>query len=236
MEQIETVEGPLVLLVEANARLGRELASALRAKGYRSILASTGRAAVAEAKTRNPDVVLLDLELSDVDGMSVLDEIRTWSRAPIIAISGRPGDADVVAALDLGADDCMTKPFGMNELLARLRRRLRGATHVMPARLETPFRTGALVVDLDMRRVAVDGNVVRLTPIEYKILATLVRRAGAVVTRQELLTEVWGPHCAGQGGYLRVYMVHLRKKVEPNPSEPRYIVTESRRGYRVATA
>ncbi len=231
--QASSSDGPLVLLVEDDESLQAVLQATLRAHGYRVSLAQSGKAALLEARTRNPDLIVLDLGLPDMDGLELLVTIREWSRAPVVVISARGDERDKVCALDGGADDYVTKPFGMQEFLARLRLSLRRVSDRRGVKQAGPFRTGDLVVDLHARRVSLRGKAVRLTPIEYKILATLVVHAGTVVAGRDLLAEVWGPQYVEQHRYLRVYMVHLRRKVEPTPSAPRYILTEAGVGYRL---
>jgi len=183
------------------------------------------------ARSHNPDLVLLDLGLPDADGLSVLQEIRTWSRRPVIIISARHQEREKVRALDLGADDYLTKPFGAAELLARIRVALRHA--IQSPNAEAVFLLGDLRVDLERRDVSVKGLPARLTPIEYRLLEALVRRAGKVATHQQLLTEVWGPSGEGQNHYLRIYMAQLRKKLEADPNRPRFFLTEPGVGYRL---
>ena len=228
-----TTEGPLVLLVEDDGNLQRVLRTALRAHGYRVVVVTGGQEALLEAKTRNPDIIVLDLGLPDIDGLDVMSRVREWSHAPVIVISARGNEQDKVIALDHGADDYVTKPFGMQEFLARLRLSLRRVAFRGVAEHDGPFRTGDLVVDLHARQVSLQGKPVRLTPTEYKILATLVLHAGTVVSGRDLLAEVWGPQYVEQDRYLRVYMVHLRRKVEPTPTTPRYVLTEPGVGYRI---
>ena len=229
----QTIEGPLVLVVEDDENLRRVLCASLRIQGYRTIASETGGKALLEAKTRNPDLVVLDLDLPDMDGLDFMARVREWSRAPVLVISARGREEDKVVALDQGADDYLTKPFGMNEFLARLRLALRRVSLQQGAQRAGPFQTGELVVDLHARKVTLQGRAVRLTPTEYKILATLVLHAGTVVSGRDLLAAVWGPHYVEQDRYLRVYMVHLRRKVEPTPTTPRYVLTEPGVGYRM---
>jgi two-component system, OmpR family, KDP operon response regulator KdpE len=223
----------LVLVVEDDAPLLRFLRATLTAHDYRWIEATTGEQALVEAATRLPDLVLLDLGLPDLDGVEVTRRLREWSTSPIIVISARGQEGDKVQALDAGADDYLTKPFGVGELLARMRVALRNAARAAAPGAEAVFRTGDLVVDLGARRVSVEGQEVHLTRTEYKLLATLVKNSGKVVTHRELLREVWGPGSVGQSHYVRVYMGQLRHKIEKDPARPRYLETETGVGYRL---
>ena len=224
---------PLVLVIEDEPQMLRFLKPALEGHGYRMIEATTGRDGLTQASTRSPDLVLLDLGLPDVDGLEVTGRIREWSRVPIVVISARGREDDKVAALDAGADDYVTKPFGVRELLARLRVALRHAAR--PGGEDSPrLELGPLVIDLEKRRVMREGEVVHLTPIEYRLLAELARNAGKVLTHSHLLRQVWGPGYAQQSHYLRVYMAQLRRKLEADPARPRYLVTEAGVGYRLA--
>jgi len=222
---------PRVLVVEDEAPLRRFLAPTLEASGYQVIAARTASEGIAMARSHNPDLMLLDLGLPDADGLTVLREFRAWSLRPVIIISARNQEREKVRALDQGADDYLTKPFGAAELLARLRVALRHA--VRTATPESVFRSGGLSVDLERREVSLDGAPVRLTPIEYRLLEALVHRAGRVATHQQLLTEVWGPGGEGQNHYLRIYMAQLRKKLEADPNRPRFFLTEPGVGYRL---
>ncbi|HSF31803.1 MAG TPA: response regulator [Candidatus Tectomicrobia bacterium] len=220
-----------VLIVDDEPQIRRFLKTSLSAHGYRVIEASCGREAIALTATERPDLVLLDLGLPDMDGLEVIHRLREWSTVPIIVVSVRGQEAEKVEALDGGADDYVTKPFGMGELLARLRAALR---HRLQAEVEEPvFRTGGLTVDLLRRVVTVDGREVKLTPKEYDLLRLLVTHAGKVITHQQLLREVWGPGSVYETHYLRVYIGQLRQKLEPNPARPHYLLTESGVGYRL---
>lgn len=221
----------LILLVEDEAPLRRFLVPTLAGQGYQLITASTASEGTAMARSHNPDLVLLDLGLPDADGLTVLAEIRSWSRRPIIIISARNQEREKVRALDQGADDYLTKPFGAAELLARIRVALR---HAAPStNLEPVFTLEGLRVDLERREVSVDGVPSRLTPLEYRLLEALVRRSGKVATHHQLLTDVWGPGGEGQNHYLRIYMAQLRKKLEADPNRPRFFLTEPGVGYRL---
>jgi two-component system KDP operon response regulator KdpE len=226
---------PLVLLIEDEPQMRRFLRTALESNDYRLVEAGTAREGLAHAAARNPDVILLDLGLPDRDGLEVARELREWSGTPIIVISARGQEADKVKALDLGADDYLTKPFGVEELLARIRVSLRHAARPPGAVPEPIFESGELRVDLPNRRVWRAGEEVHLTPTEYKLLVTLVRHAGKVLTHRMLLKEVWGPNYVNQAHYVRVYLAQLRQKVEADPARPRLLLTEPGVGYRLKT-
>jgi two-component system KDP operon response regulator KdpE len=225
---------PLVLVVEDEPQVMRYLRATLPAHGYRVLEAATGAQALVEAQTRLPDLGLLDLGLPDLDGIDVTRRIREWSAVPILVVSARGQERDKVEALDSGADDYLTKPFGTEELLARMRVALRHAAREAGGG-ETILETGGLKVDLAARRVFVDGEEVRLTRTEFNLLATMVRYSGKVVTHRQLLREVWGPGAAGRSHYVRVYMAQLRHKLERDPARPRYLETEIGVGYRLRT-
>ncbi len=220
-----------LLLIEDEPQVRRFLRATLPAHGYRLLEAETGEEGLRRASEHTPDVILLDLGLPDLDGTEVARRLREWSQAPIIVLSARGQEADKVGALDAGADDYLTKPFGTAELLARIRVALRRRQQA--AADEPVFSLGDLRVDLGRRQVFVAGRQVHLTPIEYKLLATLVRNAGKVVTHAQLLKEIWGPRHATQVQYVRVYMTQLRHKLEAEPARPRYLTTESGVGYRL---
>jgi two-component system KDP operon response regulator KdpE len=224
---------PVVLVVEDEPQMRRFLTAALESHEYRPVEATTAREGLAQASGRNPDVILLDLGLPDADGIDVTRRIREWSRAPIIVISARGQEQDKIAALDAGADDYLTKPFGVGELMARLRVALRHAARPDVGSGEPVFTTGDLRVDLERRQVWVAGAEVHLTPTQYKLLATMVRHAGKVLTHRRLLTEVWGPNVTEHTHYLRVYMAQLRHKLERDPARPLYFLTEPGVGYRL---
>ena len=218
-----------VLVVDDDATLLRALTINLRARRYEVEQAATGRAAL-RAAAAGVDVVVLDLGLPDIDGVDVVAGIRGWSQVPIIVLSARDAQAAKVDALDAGADDYVTKPFGMDELLARIRAALRRGTPEPEA--EPLVTTDAFTVDLADHRVTRDGADVRLTPTEWHLLEVLVHNAGRLVTQKELLSQVWGHGFEEQGNYLRVYMAQLRRKLEREPSRPRHLVTEPGVGYR----
>jgi two-component system KDP operon response regulator KdpE len=220
-----------VLIVEDDPGLRRALAINLRARDYTVTAVAEGRAALSAAAATPPDVVILDLGLPDMDGTEVIEGLRGWSRIPIIVLSARQAQGDKVDALDVGADDYMTKPFGMNELLARLRAALRrSGTDAAAPVVETPSFT----IDLAARETRVAGEVVHLTPTEWHFLEVLVRNEGKLVPRTQLLQEVWGPAYETETNYLRVYMAQLRRKLEPDPAHPRHLLTEPGMGYRFA--
>jgi two-component system KDP operon response regulator KdpE len=223
-----------VLLVEDEAQMRRFLRSSLPAHGYVVVEAPTGREAIAQAGTRNPDIILLDLGLPDMDGVEVAKQLREFTKAPIIVLSARGQERDKVDALDAGADDYVTKPFGLSELLARMRVAKRHLEGRADEKAQPIFTVRNLRVDLGSRQVLVDEREVHLTPIEYKLLTALVRNAGRVVTHQQLLKEAWGPRYATQTQYLHVYMGHLRAKLETEPARPKLLLTEPGVGYRLA--
>jgi two-component system KDP operon response regulator KdpE len=225
---------PAVVLIEDEPQIRRFLRATLTGQGYRFFEAASGADGLIEVASRQPDVVVVDLGLPDMDGLEVIRRVREWSTVPIIVLSARGQERDKVTALDAGADDYVGKPFGAGELLARIRVALRhtaGATHEGE---EAPFKTGDLQVDRLRRQVFVGDAEVHLTPIEYRLLVTLVRHAGKVVTHRQLLREVWGPTHTEQAHYVRVYMAHLRGKLEAEPARPRYLLTEPGVGYRLA--
>jgi len=234
MKETPSVE-PLILLIEDEPQLRRFLRTTLPLHGYRFAEAESGRQGLAEASDRKPDLILLDLGLPDVDGIEVTRAVRQWSHSPIIVLSARGRELDKVQALDAGADDYLTKPFGIEELLARIRVAFRhGARQAARDPQEAVFRVGELSVDLVARRVFVKERSVHLTPTQYQILTILIRNAGRVVTRKQLLEEVWGSHALDEIQYLRVYMGQLRHKLEDEPASPRYLLTETGVGYRLA--
>ena len=224
---------PLVLVVDDEPQLRRFLRASLPAQGYRIVEAATGEEALREAAARAPDLVLLDLGLPDLDGVEVTRRLREWSAAPIVVLSARDQEQDKIRALDAGADDYLTKPFGTGELLARMRVALRHAGRGAAAD-EPVIVIGGLQVDLAARRVAVEAREIRLTRTAYRLLALLARHAGKVLTHRQLLKEVWGPGAVDQTHYLRVYMGQLRHKIEADPAQPRYFLTETGVGYRLA--
>jgi two-component system KDP operon response regulator KdpE len=230
----ESGPAPLVLVIEDEAQIRKFLRASLTAHEYRLEEAETGKQGLLLASTKPPDLVVLDLGLPDMDGLEVTREIRSWSSVPILVLSARGQEQDKVAALDAGADDYLTKPFSVAELAARLRVALRHATRTKAGSEVSTFQVGDLHVDLGKRLVTVGGEHVHLTPTEYRLLSTLVRHAGKVLTHQMLLKEVWGPADVNEVQYLRVYMAQLRHKLEKDPTQPRFLVTEPGVGYRLA--
>lgn len=219
-----------ILLVEDERQLVRALRINLRTRGYEVDTAPDGRTALDLAAQRRPDVVVLDLGLPDMDGVEVIQGLRGWLNVPIIVLSARHASEEKVRALDAGADDYVTKPFGMDELLARLRAAVRRAAPA--AQAAAVVETGAFTIDLGAKRVTRAGREIRLTPTEWNILEVLVRNPGALVGQRQLLHEVWGPTYDKETNYLRVYLAHLRRKLEPDPAHPRHLITEPGIGYR----
>ena len=220
-----------VLVVDDDRPLARALAINLKAHGYDVTVAHDGRAALTEVARAHPAVVVLDLGLPDQDGIEVLAGIRGWSAIPVIVLSARSTSAEKVEALDAGADDYVTKPFGMDELLARIRAAVRRAAPA-PSNAVEVVTTDDFTVDLAAHRVLRDDQPIRLTPTEWSLLDLLVRHAGRLVPQKQLLTEVWGPQYEHETHYLRVYLAQLRRKLEPDPARPRYLITEPGVGYR----
>jgi two-component system KDP operon response regulator KdpE len=218
-----------VLVVDDDPQLSRALRITLRAAGYEVVTAPDGRAALSEAATAHPDLVILDLGLPDLDGTEVLGGLRPWFTGPVLVLSARADSRDKIGALDAGADDYVSKPFDMGELLARMRALQRRGT---PAPGALVVRTDHFTVDLAAKQVTVDGAVVRLTPTEWGLLSALVRAPGRLVSQRQLLQSVWGPAYEKETHYLRVYMGQLRRKLEPAPAHPRYLRTEPGMGYR----
>lgn len=222
-----------MVVIEDDPQIRRFLRPALATQSYRVTEAATGEEGLAAAAIRQPDLVILDLGLPDLDGIEVIRRLRDWTAVPIVVLSARGQEEDKIAALDAGADDYVSKPFGIGELLARMRVALRHASRVSSQSTDATFVVGNLRLDLARRRVFVRDCEVHLTPIEYKLLAALVRHAGMVLTHGQLLKEVWGPPYADQAHYLRVYMAQLRRKLEVDPARPRYLLTEPGVGYRL---
>lgn len=222
---------PVALVIDDEVQIRRLLRVTLEANGYRVVEAATGAAGIIEAAQARPEVVLLDLGLPDMEGLAVLRRLREWSRVPVIVLTVRDREEDKIAALDQGADDYVTKPFSTGELLARLRVALR---HARPADEPAVFRTGGLEVDLASRTVRSRGHEVRLTATEYALLRLFVQHSGKVLTHRHILREVWGPNHLEQTHYLRVYMAHLRDKLEADPANPELFLTEPGVGYRLA--
>jgi two-component system KDP operon response regulator KdpE len=227
-----TDDKELILLIEDEPQVRRFLRVTLQSQGYALIETSTGREGLTQATAHNPDVILLDLGLPDLDGLQVLGRIREWSQTPVIILSAREKEKDKIRALDAGANDYLTKPFSAGELLARIRVALRHQG--IKAGLSEPvFVLDTLRVDLAKRRVFLKESEIHLTPIEYKLLSYLVKNAGKVITHRQLLEEVWGPAYANQVHYVRIYMGMLRHKLEEDPSRPRFFINEPGVGYRL---
>ena len=226
-------KGPHILVIEDDPPIRRFLRASLSSHEFEVEEAATGREALMLATQRPPDLVILDLGLPDMDGLEIIRRLREWTTVPIVIVSARGQEKDKVAALDAGADDYLTKPFGVGELLARIRVAMRHSSRV--GQQETAeFAVDELKVDLAARRVFVGGNEIHLTPIEYRLLIALVRHAGKVLTHRFLLKEVWGPPYVDQTHYLRIFMANLRRKIEADPARPRYLLTEQGVGYRLA--
>jgi two-component system KDP operon response regulator KdpE len=221
---------PTALVIDDERQLRRLLRVCLEANGYRVAEAASGQEGITQAAQHPPDVVVLDLGLPDMEGVAVLKRLREWSRVPVVVLSVRDREEDKIAALDNGADDYVTKPFSSGELLARLRVAQR---HAAPNAEPSVFRSGPLEVDLAARRVTTKGKAVKLTATEYSLLRLFVQHAGKVLTHRQILREVWGPNYVEQTHYLRVYMAHLREKLEAEPSRPTLLITEPGVGYRL---
>jgi two-component system KDP operon response regulator KdpE len=221
-----------VLVVDDEPQIARALRINLTARGYEVVTAHDGNAALRAAAEAKPDIVVLDLGLPDLDGRTVIEGLRGWTSIPIVVLSARTDSGDKVAALDAGADDYVTKPFGMDELLARLRAAVRRSAAAIPAGEEAVVETGSFTVDLAAKKVLRDGAEVHLTPTEWGVLELLVRNRGRLVGQKQILREVWGPAYGSETHYLRVYLAQLRRKLEPQPSRPRHLVTEAGMGYR----
>ena len=229
-----TAPQPRILLVEDEQAIRKFLRTELSAAEYQLDEAATAEQALAHAEQSPPDLVILDLGLPDMDGQEVIQQLRKWMTAPIIVLYARDQDQEKIRALDNGANDYLTKPFSTGELLARVRVALRHVEHMADDAGATSFESGDLKVDLAARRVFVADQEVHLTPIEYKLLTTLIRHAGRVLTHRQLLEQVWGPHQARETHYLRVFMASLRRKLETDPAQPKYLLTEQGVGYRMA--
>ncbi|QKT08576.1 response regulator [Gordonia sp. X0973] len=221
-----------VLVVDDEPQLLRALRINLRARGFEVLTAATGADALRAVAKTVPDVVVLDLGLPDIDGLEVLAGLRGWTNVPVIVLSSRTDSSDKVSALDAGADDYVTKPFGMEELVARLRAAIRRGVAAPATRADPVVAVATIRIDLAGKQVTRDGEPVRLTPTEWGILELLVRNEGKLVTQREILRTVWGPSYVEQTNYLRVYLASLRRKLEADPSHPRVLITESGMGYR----
>lgn len=230
---MDTKAKTVILIIDDEPQIRRLLRVTLESNGYQVFDAETGSDGITQAAQRRPELILLDLGLPDMDGLKVLQRLREWTEVPVIILSVRDHEADKVAALDSGADDYVTKPFGSSELLARVRANLR---HSQAKGAEAVFHSGTLEVDLATRRVIKNGKEVKLTPIEYEFLRLFITNAGKVLTHRYLLTTIWGPKALEQTHYLRVHMAHLREKLEDNVSEPKLFITEPAVGYRLVVA
>lgn len=230
MSSETTPAAPVALVIDDEPQIRRLLRVTLEANSYKVFDAATGQDGIAQAAQRRPDVVLLDLGLPDLNGVEVLKRLREWSRVPVIVLSVRDREEDKIAALDAGADDYVTKPFNSGELLARLRVAQR---HAQPATASSVFRAGLLEVDMTGRVVKLGGREVKLTATEYSLLRLFVQHAGKVLTHRQILREVWGPTYVEQTHYLRVYVAHLREKLEADPAQPALFITEPGVGYRL---
>lgn len=225
-----------IIVIEDEAQIRRFLRTTLASDGYQVIEAETGKQGLSEAATRKPDLIILDLGLPDMDGVEVVRGIRAWSSVPIIILSARSQENDKIFALDAGADDYLVKPFGVGELLARIRAALRHVSSAAKGEEEGVFSVDELKVDMIHRKVTLSNAEVHLTPIEYRLLTVLVKHAGKVLTHRLLLKEVWGPNYVERAHYLRIYMGTLRHKLEQDPARPRFLLTEVGVGYRLAVA
>ncbi len=224
----------VILMIEDELPIRRFLKPSLTSQKFKVVEAVTGEEGLALAASQNPDLILLDLGLPDMDGLKVIQKLREWTTVAIIVLTARGKEQDKILGLDAGADDYLTKPFNVGELLARVRVALRHARKVKQGEKEPVFETGGLKVDLDARLVYVKGKEIHLTPNEYDVLALLVRYAGKVVTQKQILKEVWGPAATeDQSQYLRTYLHQLREKIETDPTRPRYLITEPGVGYRL---
>jgi two-component system KDP operon response regulator KdpE len=222
-----------IIVIEDEAQIRRFLRTTLTAEGYQVIEAETGKQGLTEAAMRKPDLIILDLGLPDMDGVEVVKGIRAWSSVPIVILSARAQESDKISALDAGADDYLVKPFGVGELLARIRVALRHVSSTVNGEEEGVFSVDELKVDMIHRKVTVSDAEVHLTPIEYRLLTVLVKHAGKVLTHRLLLKEVWGPNYVERAHYLRIYMGILRHKLEKDPARPRFLLTEVGVGYRL---
>ena len=223
-----------IIVIEDEAQIRRFLRTTLTAEGYQVIEAETGKQGMTAAETRKPDLIILDLGLPDMDGVEVVKAVRAWSSVPVIILSARSQESDKISALDVGADDYLVKPFGVGELLARIRVALRHVSSTANGEEVGVFSVDELKVDMVQRKVTVGGAEVHLTPIEYRLLTVLIKHAGKVLTHRFLLKEVWGPNYVDRPHYLRIYMGILRHKLEKDPARPRFFLTEVGVGYRLA--
>ncbi|MDD5461912.1 MAG: response regulator [Methylococcales bacterium] len=228
-----TQASPIIVIIEDDPAIRLFLRAGLSAHGFHVFEANGGRQGIIEAGIRKPDLIILDLGLPDMDGVEVVKAIRKWSFMPIIILSARSTEQNKIDALDAGADDYLTKPFGLGELLARIRVAIRHSVSSPEQKQSGIFTTGALKVDLLKRQVFISDREVHLTPIQYRLLSVLIKNAGKVLTHQYLLKEVWGPPYSDNSHYLRIYMSQLRQKLETDPTQPQYLLTESGIGYRL---
>lgn len=224
---------PVAILIEDEPHIRRFVRTALEAEGWMVHEAETMRQGLSDARTRRPDLIVLDLGLPDGDGAQFIHEFRAWSKVPVIVLSARVGEQDKIAALDAGADDYLTKPFSVGELLARVRATSRRRQEAGANLTGTVFEFGDVKIDLNLRTAHKGGAAVHLTPIEYRLLTLLIANAGKVLTHRQILREVWGPAHSEDGHYVRVYMGHLRQKLEHDPAQPQHILTETAVGYRL---
>jgi two-component system KDP operon response regulator KdpE len=222
---------PNILLIEDEPQIRRFVRTALQAEGFQVVEAEQGQRGLIDAATRAPDLMIVDLGLPDMDGLQVIQDLRTWSAMPIIVLSARSDEKDKIEALDMGADDYLTKPFSVGELLARVRAHLRRRETGNSA--SSVFSFGDVVVDLVKRTVALNHEAVHLTSTEYRLLTVLIRHAGRILTHKQLLSDVWGPNHSEHSHYVRIYMVNLRQKLEKDPTQPEHLLTEIGMGYRL---
>ena len=225
-------DGPVILVVDDEIQIRRFVRISLEANGYRVYEAASGEDAILKVAQVRPDLVILDIGLPDIDGFEVLSRLREWTAIPVIMLSVRDSDRDKIAALDMGADDYLVKPFSMEELMARIRVAQR---HAQPQQDEPVFTSGEIQVDFVRRLVTLRGEVVKLTPTEYALLRLMIQHAGKVLTHQQILKAVWGPEYVHETHYLRVYFAQLRQKLEDDPTRPRFLLTEPGVGYRLSS-
>ena len=227
------MKGAIILVVEDEPQIRRFVRAALESEGCHVYEAENAKRGLIEAGTRKPDLVILDLGLPDMDGVEVIRDLRTWTNMPIIVLSARTQEADKISALDSGADDYLIKPFGVGELMARIRTALRRRAAVAAGKEAHEFQFGDVKVDFINRRVYRREQEIHLTSIEYRLLTVLIRNTGKVLTHHHLLKEVWGPSHVESSHYLRTYMAHLRQKLESDPAQPKHLITETGVGYRL---
>jgi two-component system, OmpR family, KDP operon response regulator KdpE len=223
---------PVIIVIEDDPPIRKFLRTSLSTQGFSVFEAESGKQGLVEAGVRKPDLIILDLGLPDMDGLDVIRAIREWSSVPIVVLSARSQEQHKIDALDQGADDYLIKPFGFGELMARIRVALRHANRPTEGAPSDELLVGRLKIDLNNRQICVDGEEVHLTPIQFRLLSVLVKHAGKVMTHQQILREVWGPSYQENAHYLRIYMSQLRQKLEADPTQPQYLLTESGVGYR----